>query len=228
MNGIGSPSSGTFRARDIPLRWLIRSAYNVNSFNIFGGPKWLDSAGFDIDAKTPVIPSESRRNEMTRMNVMLQTLLEDHMKLKVHVEQRDMPVYIPTVSKHGLKMKHAPCEPREPACQPQSADARKTWAQPINGGWGTVPDFLVGLATMTGGQRVIVDRTGLTRVWDTHIQFRYVPPPKPGPAPDGAEPPEPGESVFTALEEQLGLHLEAGRAPVDVLVIDSAEKPDPN
>ncbi len=225
MQGIGSPSPGTFRARNIPLRFLCRMAYNINSFNILEGPDWTDSAGFDIEAKTPVIPGQSRRDEADRMNLMLQSVLEDRFKLKAHRETRELPVYILAVAKSGLKMKPAPCDPvGDPACQARLREAMKTWPQPINSTWETMDRFLVSLATMTNGRRAIIDKTGLTGIWDMHMQGDFRPPP-PNP---GAEPTEPGESIFTALEQQLGLHLDSGKAPVEVLVIDHAEKPGEN
>src|SRR5580658_1781870 len=69
MQGVGSPSPGTFRARNIPLRYLCRVAYNINSFNVLGGPDWTDLAGFDIEAKTPVIQGQSRREETAQMDL---------------------------------------------------------------------------------------------------------------------------------------------------------------
>jgi uncharacterized protein (TIGR03435 family) len=229
MQGIGSPSPGTFRARNIPLRFLCRVAYNINSFNVLGGPDWTDSAGFDIEAKTPVIPNQSRREESDRMNLMLQSVLEDRFKLKAHRETRELPVYILTVAKGGLKMKHAPCDPvGDPACQASLREAMKNWPQPVNGSWVTMDRFLVGLATMTNGRRAIIDRTGLTGVWDMHMQGDFRPAASPGADGGKAEPAEPGESIFTALEQQLGLHLDSGKAPVEVLVIDHAEKPSEN
>lgn len=223
MQGIGSPSPGTFRARNIPLRFLCRVAYNINSFNILGGPDWTDSAGFDIEAKTPVIPGRSRRDEADQMDLMLQSVLEDRFKLKAHRETRELPVYILTIAKSGLKMKPAPCDSvGDPACQASLREAMKTWPQPVNGSWETMDRFLVGLATMTNGRRAIIDKTGLTGVWDMHMHGDFRPPNP------GAEPTEPGESIFTALERQLGLHLDSGKAPVEVLVIDHAEKPSEN
>lgn len=128
MQGIGSPSPGTFSARNIPLRFLCRVAYNINSFNILGGPDWTDSAGFDIEAKTPVIQGQSRQEETARMNLMLQSVLEDRFKLKAHRETRELPVYILTVAKGGLKMKPAPCDSvGDPACQASLREAIKTW-----------------------------------------------------------------------------------------------------
>lgn len=76
---------------------------------------------------------------------------------------------------------------------------------------------------MTKGRRAIIDKTGLTGIYDFHMQGDFRPPPN-----STAEPAEPGESIFTALEQQLGLKLESGKAPVEVLVIDHAEKPSEN
>ncbi len=219
MDGITYPSPGTYRARNMTLRWLCRAAFDINSFNIFGGPAWLDSAGFDIDAKTPVVPGQSRDDAAAEMKLMVQSLLQDRLKLKTHIETRELPVYILTIAKTGLKMKPAPCDPRELSCQVQVTEARKNWPKPVNGGWGSMTNLVTGLATMTNGQRAVIDKTGLTGFWDLHMQWAYQPVPNPD---------EPEESIFTVIENQLGLHLEAGKGPVEVLVIDHAEKPEPN
>jgi uncharacterized protein (TIGR03435 family) len=227
--GIGSPSPGTLRGRGVPLRLLCRIAYEIDTFNIFGGPKWIDSKGFNIDAKAPVVPGESRADEMQRMRSMLQSLLEDRFRLKAHFETREMPIYVLTIAKSGLKMKPAPCDPVETPCLAKLREAMLTWPTPISGAWMPVSRFLIGLATYTNGQRAIVDKTGLTGLWDMHMQWAYQPPPS---ASNAAVPSEPagieGESIFTALERQLGLHLESSKGPVKVLVIDHAEKPGPN
>ena len=128
---VGSPSPGYFRARDVSLRLLCRIAYEIDTFNIFGGPGWIDSAGFDIDAKAPVIPGQSRADELQIGRVMLQALLENRFHLRTHVETRDLPIYVLTVAKSGLKMKHAPCDPIESACLAQMAEAMKMWPSTV-------------------------------------------------------------------------------------------------
>jgi uncharacterized protein (TIGR03435 family) len=136
---------------------------------------------------------------------------------------REMPIYVLTIAKSGLKMKRAPCDPVEDACLAQLVEAMKTWPQPISGAWMPVSRFLISLATLTNGRRAIVNKTGLTGLWDMHMQWAPQPPPTPPDAGKAAEPSVPeGESIFTALEKQLGLHLASSRGPVEVLVIDQA------
>jgi len=229
MQGIGSPSPGNFAARNIPLRYLCRFAYNVNSFNVLGGPDWTDSAGWDIVAKTKVVPGQSTRDAIADMSVMLQSVLEERFKLKTHLETRELPVYVLTVAKGGLKMKQAPCDRTEPACQIQLQGLIKTWPTPVWGSFGAMTDFLVRLATATNGQRKIIDNTGLTGIYDYHMEWVYQPPPGPDDPEkrtDAAD--SPGVSIFSALEQQLGLKLESAKAPVEVLIIDHAEKPESN
>ncbi len=227
--GIGSPSPGRLKGRNVPLRLLCRIAYEIDTFNIFGGPGWMDSAGFDIDAKAPVVPGQLRADESKIRRLVLQSLLEERFRLKTHIETREMPIYVLTIAKGGLKMKPAPCDPIETACLAKLAEAMSTWPQPINGAWEPVDRFLIGLATYTNGNRAIVNKTGLTGVWDMHMQWAYHPPPSPVDAGRQTELGDPeGESLFTALEKQLGLHLSPAKGPVEVLVIDSAEKPGPN
>lgn len=188
----------------------------------------MDSAGFDIDAKYPVTPGRSRLEELNMRRLRLQSLLEDRFGLKTHIETREMPIYVLTTAKGGLKMKRAPCDPIETACLAQLAEAMQSWARPINGAWEPVDRFLIGLATYTNGNRAIVNKTGLSGVWDMHMQWAYQPPPSASDIGKQSELPEPGESIFSALEKQLGLHLGSASGPVKVLVIDHVEKPGPN
>jgi len=193
------------------LRIAASWAFDVPFFQVVGGPDWADTDRFDIVAKAADVPS---RNDM---HLMLRGLLIDRFKLRTHVESREMPVYALVLDRNGvvpaqLKRSEADCAPG-PAAGPSpcafSADWRSVHARgmPVSA-----------LTEPFGGvtSRPIVDRTGLTGRFDYDLAW----------TPQALDPG--AASFFTAVREQLGLRLEATKAPVDVLVIDAAEKPTPD
>jgi uncharacterized protein (TIGR03435 family) len=220
---LGSMPGGRFAANNASLKLLIQMAYDVRSHQISGGPNWLDSAKYDIDAKpdsaTAIPPGPA---SATQMRLMLQSLLEERFKLKLHRELREEPVYELVVAKGGPRM-------------PQATDTLK---QPGQGlmrmgrgqltGTAVAISFLVSTLSQQLG-RSVIDKTGLTGQYDFDLKWT----PELGefqfPTGDAGPPPDPsGPSVFTAIQEQLGLKLESNKGPVDVLVIDHAEQPSEN
>jgi uncharacterized protein (TIGR03435 family) len=193
------------------LRIAASWAFDVQFFAVVGGPDWADTDRFDIAAKAEGSPS--RRD----VRLMLRSLLSDRFKLRTHVESREIPVYALVVDRNGagtpqLKRSDVECA-ATPAAGPSpcafSADWRSIHARGMPVSALTEP-----LGGVTG--RVIVDRTGLTGRFDYDVTWT------PQALDAGAS------SFFTAVREQLGLRLEGTRAPVDVLVIDGAEKPMPD
>jgi uncharacterized protein (TIGR03435 family) len=225
--GVGN-NGNRFMARNAPLRLMIQVAYNVQDNQIFGGPKWIDSDLFTIDARptagTPV-PDANRRASFDLMNLMLQSLLEERFKLAVHRESRIEPTYELVVAKGGPKLKESAgpdangrfgffCRGRFGPCTSTNVDI------------GGLVSFL---SRMLG--RPVSDKTGLSGKYDYTLTFMAEPtPPAPGvPEPEAVPPVDSNApSIFTALQEQLGLKLESTRGPVEVLVIDNAERPQPN
>ena len=212
---IGSPSPGTFRAENVWLRFLIQNAWNVKDFQVTGGPGWANSDRFDISAKSV----GAARFE--QMRPMLQALLEDRFRLVIHSESKDMQVYALTIAKGGSKLK----------------------ASDESGGLTSSPRSLKGtgvslaqLATTLSNimQRPVVDQTGLPGIFDMHMEWaadQSTPgfwAPGLGPAPGGGPQDPGGASIFTVIQEQLGLKLESTHGPVMILVIDHAEKPSGN
>jgi uncharacterized protein (TIGR03435 family) len=250
---------GQYTAIGLPLRWLIRMAYQVQDFQIVGGPGWLDSDRFDIIAKDGSAPSErSATAEMPdRGALMLRALLAERFKLIVHKETRDMPIYALVLARSDGRL--------GPHLRPATIDCSALEDARRRGGNAASPDaprrdgIVCGTSVgpgviLTGGQsmarlatafsnltntgmslnRIVVDRTGLSGNFDAELRFT------PERIPDfgagdpvssvpGVQPIDPnGASIFTAVQEQLGLKLDSQRGPVDVLVIDRAEQPTEN
>jgi uncharacterized protein (TIGR03435 family) len=164
---------------------------------------------------------------------MLQSLLEDRFQLRLHRETKELPVYALTVAKGGLKLAEASCtnyDFNNPPPRPSPGQKPPDYCGNLSaGGSGpkqTVNAFGIGMTDFIGllsdyTERVIIDRTGFTAKFNAHFEF----------ASDralGQQDDNLGPSLFTAIEEQLGLKLESTKAPVEVLVIDHVERPSEN
>jgi bla regulator protein BlaR1 len=230
---------GRLSAENAPLRALIASAYNVRFSQLSGGPSWLDSAHYDIEARGQLKPGIKVADQI---NLMLQTLLVDRFKLKTHRESKEMPIYALMVAKNGPKLealRDTPCFDPIAGREPSFDDLASGRIRPC-GGFSNVPGRMLGsrvtiakfASTLsTTLSRTIVDKTGLTATYD--IALKWLPDDSSAPpAPDAPASPistDPGPSIFTALQEQLGLRLESQKGPVEILVIDQVEKsPTPN
>lgn len=202
---------GRFKAINATLSFLIQYAYGVKDFQLNGGPGWMGSDAFDIDAT-----SEARADDR-QFPQMMRTLLADRFQFKFHRETRTLPVFDLVVAKDGPKFKHAP--------ETEKGGTRGGGGQ-ITITKGTVANLASTLSNILG--RKVIDKTGLTGDYDMALRWtpdEYQPPPlKPnGPPPDPNNP-----SIFTALQEQLGLKLESSSGPVEVIVVDSVQKPSEN
>src|SRR5688572_4924899 len=246
---IGIQPGGRFTVVGAPLAELIRIGFAVQRTQIVGAPDWTETARFDVTAKTEgEIQGTPPGGPPGPLNLMLQDLLEDRFKLRAHRETREMPIYALTLGRSdrklgaGLRASTVDCAaamrgrggrvgpppgPPPPGERPQCG-MRVAPNQVLAGG---VP--LTQLAQMLSQftQRIVVDRTGLAGNFDIAVTFTPERLPQ-GPPPPRA-PPLPsfdpnGPSLFTALQEQLGLKLESERAPVEVLVIDHVERPTPD
>jgi uncharacterized protein (TIGR03435 family) len=256
---------GVISATGVPIRPLIRQAYGpLQDFQLVGGPGWIDTDRYDIEARLEGPPSP------LLMQTMLRRLFADRFKLKVHTENRELPVYELVRAREdgtlGPELK-----PSAPDCVTMMATQgrgrggpggeRRGGPPPLDGrgrgrggpgplafdgpppcgsrggGFGR---FRAGGTTMAQfadslsgqAQRVVVDKTGLDGYYDVMLTYTPAPGQVPiGPPPPGVELPaiDPnGPSLFTAIQEQLGLKLESARAPVEVVVIDSIEPPTDN
>jgi uncharacterized protein (TIGR03435 family) len=222
---------GRFAANNLTLRQLIGFAYgsgNSQPPQIVGGPNWIADAQWTIEAK---IAERDSATGPEAIALRLQALLEDRFALKLHREMREQPVYALVVDKNGLKIPavdpppppvpgQAP--PAPPRVGPGGALSANFMPQPgrIMAGPGVilasaVTTSEIALALNRAVDRPIVDRTNLTGYFNMRIHFVTD-----AAATDSAEP-----SIFTAIQEQLGLKLEAAKNAMEVLVIDSVEKP---
>jgi uncharacterized protein (TIGR03435 family) len=215
---ISEPTESRFRTVNLALRELIQFAYGMPDSQILGGPSWLDSIMFDIDAKSDpsvdaelrALPPEQARHQK---QLMVQSLLADRFELKVHQETRQLPVYALVVAKDGPKFKPSQIDGT-------TIDTGRARLH-IAGSDDTIGILSRELALVLG--RVVVNQTGLSGRYDLSLRW----------TPDDAaalasSSPDIPPDIFTAIQEQLGLKLESTKGPVPVLVIDSVEKPSPN
>ena len=215
---ISDPTESRFRTVNLALRDLIQFAYGVPDSQILGGPIWLDSVMFDIDAKSdPAVDAElrARPTEQARhqKQLMVQALLADRFQLRVHQETRQLPVYALVVAKDGPKFKPS-------QINGTTIDTGRARLH-IAGSDDTISIFARELAQVLG--RVVVNQTGLSGRYD--LTLRWTPDDA---AASASSSPDIPPDIFTAIQEQLGLKLESTKGPVPVLVIDSVEKPSPN
>ena len=220
MGAIAQPG-GRFGARNVPLRFLLRATWNVKDFQIvFAGFSWIDTDRYDINAKAP----NGTANGFEPLRPMLQSLLADRFNLVVHRETKELPIWNLIAAKGGLKLvapKDASCvipDPKNPRPREEMpfCDNIQTGRGLIEA-WGvTIPRLLTALSDVLG--RMVVDKTGFKGIFDGRLEF----------TPDEtiADPVTP--SIFTALPEQLGLKVEPAKGPVDVLIVDRAERPTAN
>lgn len=221
---------GRFVAEGFAVRYLLMTAYGVHSGDIVGAPDWVDSARYRIEAEAD---STFPKDELPRM---LQSVLVDRFQLKAHQETRELPAYELLVDRGGPKLKVSEDQtPAEPP--PVTGDRLPPNAITPRGafgfGAGSVNARAVPLSRLTDFLRLRLDRpvinkTGLTGLFDIRLQWapgsEQV-----GPALDVIpQAPLNGPSLFTALQEQLGLRLRAARDPLDVVVIDSIQRPTEN
>lgn len=227
---------GRYAATGITLNGLITFAYQLKPQQLSGLPEWGDSEHFDIEAKAEGNPT------MEQIWLMIQSLLADRFKLVMHHETRQLPVFalvLLKVGKSGQQLQRHTDDTKctDPPAGPPPAAFRSDAGLPPapcggfsgSGGAGSLGiagqkitmEMLAGVLSRQL-DRVVVNRTGLHGVFDLTLEF--APQGATASAPDPSAPP----SIFTALQEQLGLKLEAQTGPVDVLVIDHVEQPSEN
>jgi len=231
---------GRMTATNMPLRPMITFAYGLAGYQLVGGPGWINTSRYDVNAKMDANPQSSAflpgASAPNPMQVALQKLLEDRFKLKIHRETREMDIYTlvmlkPGTPGRGLVPTKQDCAAAASAAQrgapppPPGSNAPFCGIQGGNGRlkFGGLPATAFGSAFSGPAGRFVADRTGLSGSWDFELTFA---PDQRGQAPGGNAANDsdlPG--FFTAIQEQLGLKLEPAKGPVDVVVIDSIEEP---
>jgi uncharacterized protein (TIGR03435 family) len=231
---------GRLKVTNMTLKMLIEIAYRLQSFQISGASGWMESLHYDIDAK-PDSPAKQSDGP-----AMLQGLLADRFQLVFHRETKELPIYALVLAHKGGKlgpgmteMKEGSCTPFDPSKPPPSpgkGPALSCGTQFISPRSVTaiavpVANLVPMLSRILG--RTVIDKTGLTGRYDMKMEFTPDDSQLAMMAPPGAPPPPPPDSssapsLFTALQEQLGLKLESQKGPVEILVIDRAEKPSEN
>ena len=219
---------------------------------VVGGPEWIGSTRYDIIAKSSTEFQSSPDGPPTDLLLMLRSLLQDRFKLRAHLETRELPTYELVVAradgKLGPQLRQsavdcdaliaavrggAPLPPREPN-EPPPCGAMRGPARVLAGGI-PMPQFatmLTNILSVGNGPaaegRLVIDKTGLTGRFAFTLAWTPEQMPTAEPPP-GVPPIDPnGPSFFTALQEQLGLKLQSANGPVDVVVIDSVERPTPD
>jgi uncharacterized protein (TIGR03435 family) len=207
------PGGEEYIAQDAPVKLMIALMYKIPQRQITGGPDWLTTDLYEIDAKA------NHSYNIDDLHIMFQNLLADEFKLKFHKEIKEGNVYAMTVDKSGLKMKEHTGE--------------QAFNIPITGG--VAAGFTGDRVNMeylcwwlgqvlTNDQRPVVDMTGLTKNYDFTLKFLPELPPNVSPESIPAEIAN-RPSLFVALKEQLGLRLDPQKGPVEYYVIDHIERP---
>jgi uncharacterized protein (TIGR03435 family) len=236
---------GKFTTEAETIKEVIRFAYDIKSDNqLSGGPSWINSEKFDIEAKEEDSVAENLKKlsfeeQAKQIRLMVQALLADRFKLKVSHQTKELPVYALVVAKGGPKL-------TEIQVAPPSPDATAAPKREFRGIRMMGPGQLTGtniniglLANILSRQRelgrLVIDQTGLKGNYDWTLKWtpdQGVPmfkgPDGGEPSADARPPDSSGPSIFTALEEQLGLKLESRKGPIETLVIDSIERPSEN
>ena len=230
--GPGTPDPGQITWTYATLRGLLMTAYDVKEYQISGTPDWMNTERYDIIAKVP----EHASREQVR--VMWQNLLAERFGVMLHHESKEFQVEELVIGKGGSKLKETALDPAtliDPG--PPTFDKNRELAGPgyvttfnmINGEAHTVAKGqpLSKLTAMLGNmlRRPVIDKTGLTGKYDFSLDFRMdLRAIGTGGAAPGDNAPDPGPDITAAVQQQLGLRLVPGKAMLDLLVIDKAEK----
>ena len=246
------PSSDGLTASNVTLQILIVMAYGVQNNQVIGAGNFLSSEHYDIDAKmneetADALKKMTAEQRTAARQKMMQALLAERFKLAIHRETKELPVYSLVVAKNGPKMKEIAAAGADPYASGTAGPGRGASGGPgisVSGGRGgtmSVTGKSMQISTLirtisTSLDRPVIDKTGLTGYYDFSLEWVREDAAQSaaasGAAGGGAAPLAPpeaeGQSIFSAVQEQLGLKLEAGKGPVEVIVVDKFEKPTGN
>ncbi|HEY3742745.1 MAG TPA: TIGR03435 family protein [Bryobacteraceae bacterium] len=230
--GIQMAPGGRWRATNVPVNLLLQIAYDLRPGQMTGAPNWINTERYDIDAKVDDSLGPSPKPE--QMRPYLQALIEKRFQLKYHHETKDMQVYILEVGKNGSKMKES--DPAEVGPRIRMGHGSLTCTKI------KMDMFARELSRQVG--RPVLNQTGLTGDYNLDLSFAPEGPggdggpggggdhgpggPGGGPGGPGGAPGGDLPTVFTAVQEQLGLKLDSKKSPVELFVIDKIEKAEEN
>jgi len=198
--------TGGIHFTNVNLKGCIRAAYGVQPNRILGGPDWLTSERYDIVAKAASFVPKAR------LMLMLQTLLEDRFQLKLHRETKELPIYALVVAKNGAKIH---------AGKPDGETEIGGGAHLIDSRGMTMKALAGALSSFSPQVDLpVFDMTGLAGVFDVTFDLEM--------DDKSSGDADAGQSIFTALQEQLGLKLEPRKGPLEILVIEHAIKASDN
>ncbi|HEY6467677.1 MAG TPA: TIGR03435 family protein [Candidatus Acidoferrales bacterium] len=249
---MGGPDVSQFHASNVTAKMLIATAYGVKEFQIAGGPSWIGSERWDINAKVedslvPQLQKLPREQQEAKQALMIRSLLLDRYGLKVTRSTKESNVLALVVAKGGPKLKEVPAPDPQAQAEAPSPEPRVPGHVPtpppgnalmmMNGGTGLatlaanavpITDLVTQLSRMVGQQ--VVDQTGLKGMYQYTLQFAPQGglPGMPLPPPADATSDNNTASIFTALQEQLGMKLESTKGPVETITIDHIEEPSEN
>lgn len=220
---VGRGGGNMFTTTNTTVADLVIFAYGLHARQVTGGPAWFDSERYDVTAK----PEQAGAPNVTQLRTMVRKLLAERFQLTFHREEKELSAYILTVAKGGAKM------------------AKVTDVRGNLPGFGGRGPGSIGVRNSTMAEfaeflqsrileRPVVDKTALTDRYDFTLQWTpdQAPPPNAGgaaPAPvPAAIPADAPPDLFGAMQQQLGLKIESGKAPVEVLVVDKVQKPSEN
>jgi uncharacterized protein (TIGR03435 family) len=232
-----NPTSDGMHGLNVPLLYLVKEAYGIYEDNRYTGvPNWINSEHYDVEAKmdssvADAIRKLPRAQRLIAEQHMLQVLLEERFNLKAHRDTKEFPVYFLVIAKNGSKLQEIKPNPNDP-----SADMGVWGGGGMREGVRTITAHIVPieqLASQLTGivGRTVLDKTGLTGRYD--FTLKYAPEylalqsstaaaSENQPASSASAPT--GITIFTALQDQLGLKLESGKGPIEIIVIDHIEK----
>jgi uncharacterized protein (TIGR03435 family) len=218
------PDSDGITISNMRLQWIIQVAYDFNHPNlVYGMPDWAKSKSYDISAKVSSADvALYRQLTDAQREQMLQRILTDRFKLQIHREPRQLPIYALVVAKNGAKLKESKAGEASSIAWVTPTDMKAQGAS------------MASLATVLSGtrgdgiDRQVMDRTGLTGIYDFTLHITREPGAGSVSAPSASGSDFTGLSIFTAIQEQLGLKLEPARGPVECFVIDQVEGPSEN
>jgi uncharacterized protein (TIGR03435 family) len=209
---------GGLTGQNVTALFLITFAYNARDYQFVNLPSWISSEHYDLSytpdkpeaGPSPKMTNQEMEAQFHRQQQRMQAVLRDRFGLVLKAETREMPVYALTVAKGGPKLQ-PPKDPKAPTHMSTSINQVTGVSVPLN-------MLTTSLSALLG--RFVRDETGLSGQYD--FELKWTPDSQP------VNPDDPGASIFTAIQEQLGLKLEARRGPVPVFVVEKIQKPEAN